>query len=217
MVAVGAVAVGRAAQGWLPAGSTVQHTVPAAELAAALTALDQLEVRGRAPMTGYDRALFGDGWGDLDLDGCDTRNEVLARDLVAPVLDPDGCLVLSGTLVDPYGGTTIDFVRGPHSDAVQIDHVVPLADAWQKGAQQWTAQRREQFANDQGNLLAVEGELNQAKGAGDAATWLPPVRGFRCAYAIRQVLVKAEYGLWVTSAEREALTRQLDGCVVADG
>lgn len=185
------------------------YLVPAAELATARTQLDALEVRGRAPMTGYDRSLFGDGWADLDGDGCSTRDDVLRRDLTD--LELDGCRVLSGTLADPYGGLPVAFSR-ERADEVQIDHVVALADAWQKGAQQWTATRREAFANDQLNLLAVDGALNQAKGAGDAATWQPPARSYRCAYAIRQVAVKAAYRLWVTAAERDALARELGRC-----
>ena len=83
--------------------------------------------------------------------------------------DPDdSCIVLSGTLDDPYTGEVITFERGEHSSAVQIDHVVALSDAWQKGAQQWSAETREQFANDPANLLAVDGPANQQKGAGDA-------------------------------------------------
>jgi hypothetical protein len=189
----------------------VRYVVPADELAAARTALDDLPVKGRAPMTGYAREQFGDGWADLDGDGCTTRDDVLRRDLTDVVLD--GCTVVSGVLLDPYGGTTVEFRRSDAS-AVQIDHVVALADAWQKGAQQWTAARRTEFANDPLNLLAVEGGLNQAKGAGDAATWLP-ARAYRCAYAIRQVTVKARYGLWVTAAEHDALRRWLGTCAAA--
>lgn len=183
--------------------------VPASEVAAARTQLDGLAVKGRAPKTGYDRDEFGNGWADADGDGCSTRDEVLARDLTAVELD--GCRVLAGTLLDPYGGTEIAFSRGRAED-VQIDHVVALADAWQTGAQQWTAAQRSAFANDPLNLLAVDGGLNQAKGAGDAATWLPPARSYRCPYAIRQVAVKAKWGLWVTAAERAALARELGRC-----
>jgi hypothetical protein len=125
----------------------------------------------------------------------------------------NGCLVLSGTLHDPYLGKTIAFVRGTNtSSAVQIDHVVPLSDAWQKGAQQWTTPRRTALANDLLNLLAVDGLSNQRKSDGDAATWLPPNKAYRCSYAARQIAVKAKYGLWVTGAERDALSRILAGC-----
>ena len=115
-------------------------------------------------------------------------------------------------LEDPYTGARIDFVRGPRSAEVQIDHVVPLADAWQKGAQQWTAQRREQFANDPANLLAVDGDANQAKGASDLATWLPKNKGFRCEYTARIIAVKSAYGLWMTEAEHRRAGELLDAC-----
>jgi hypothetical protein len=181
----------------------------------AMAALSTLSVKGRAPRTGYDRGLFGQAWADVDHNGCDTRNDVLRRDLAPYALKPgtNGCLVLSGTLHDPYLGRTIAFVRGANtSSAVQIDHVVPLSDAWQKGAQQWSTPRRTALANDLLNLLAVDGLTNQRKSDGDAATWLPPNKPYRCAYAARQVAVKAKYGLWVTSAERDALRRILAVC-----
>ena len=181
----------------------------------ALAALATLAVKGRAPKTGYDRSLFGQAWADVDRNGCDTRNDVLRRDLAPYVLKSgtNGCLVLSGTLHDPYTGMTIAFVRGRStSSTVQIDHVVPLSDAWQKGAQQWSTPRRTGFANDLLNLLAVDGLTNQRKSDGDAATWLPPNKAYRCSYAARQLAVKAKYGLWVTSAERDALGRILATC-----
>jgi hypothetical protein len=181
----------------------------------ARAALATLAVKGRAPRTGYDRALFGQAWADVDHNGCDTRNDVLRRDLRPYVLKSgtNGCLVLSGTLHDPYSGTTIAFVRGRNtSSTVQIDHVVPLSDAWQKGAQQWSTSRRTALANDPLNLLAVDGLTNQRKSDGDAATWLPPNKPYRCAYAARQIAVKARYGLWVTSAERDAFAGILAAC-----
>ena len=121
--------------------------------------------------------------------------------------------MLSGVLYGPYTGDRIEFVRGQGtSSLVQIDHVVALADAWQKGAQQMTAERRRDLANDPLNLQAVAGWVNQQKGAGDTATWLPPRRESRCGYVSRQVLVKERYGLWVTPAERDAMDRILAGC-----
>jgi Protein of unknown function (DUF1524) len=196
-------------------GSTAEPSVSSVRGGSALAALATLAVKGRAPKTGYDRALFGQAWADVDRNGCDTRNDVLRRDLTAYVLKPgtNGCLVLSGTLHDPYSGTTIAFVRGQStSSRVQIDHVVPLSDAWQKGAQRWSMPRRTAFANDLLNLLAVDGLTNQRKSDGDAATWLPPNKPYRCSYAARQIAVKAKYGLWVTSAERDAFTRILATC-----
>jgi hypothetical protein len=181
----------------------------------ALAALAGLPVKGRAPKTGYDRDLFGSGWGDPDRNGCDTRNDVLARDLTGESfkVGTHDCVVTAGTLADPYSGTAIVFVRGQGtSDDVQIDHVVAVSDAWQKGAQAWDAAERVAFYNDPLNLLAVDGPLNSQKSDGDAATWLPPNRGFRCGYVARQIAVKRSYALWVTAAERDAMSRVLAGC-----
>ena len=195
--------------------SIAGHTISPARTGTALAVLATLAIKGRAPKTGYDRTLFGQAWADVDRNGCDTRNDVLRRDLTAYVLKAGthGCLVLSGTLHDPYTATTIAFVRGQTTSAkVQIDHAVALSDAWQKGAQQLSADTRRAFANDSLNLLAVDGLTNQRKSDGDAATWLPPNKPYRCAYAARQVAVKVKYRLWVTSAERDALARILATC-----
>jgi len=188
---------------------------PASRPGTAWAALETLAIKGRAPRTGYARDLFGQAWLDVDRNGCDTRNDVLRRDLTGYVLraGTHGCLVLSGTLHDPYTGATIAFVRGPTtSNAVQVDHVVALADAWQKGAQQWSPQQRAAFANDSLNLLAVDGPSNVRKGDGDAATWLPAATAYRCAYAARQVAVKVTYRLWITAAEHDALAGLLGVC-----
>lgn len=174
-----------------------------------------LPVKGRAPMTGYRRDLYGEGWADQDDDGCSTREEILQRDLTRPTYQRSGrCLVIAaGVLADPYTGRVVTFRRGAStSAAVQIDHVVALADSWQKGAQRLSAARRAQFANDPLNLLAVDGAANQVKGAADAASWLPSNRSYRCAYVARQVAVKARYGLWVTAAEKDAISRVLSTC-----
>jgi hypothetical protein len=176
----------------------------------AASALLQLEVKGRAPKTDYARSQFGSGW--TSSGGCDTRNVILARDLRDIALG-EGCKVTSGNLDDPYTGKTIQFSRGASTSAlVQIDHVVALSDAWQKGAQYWTLARRIQFANDPLELLAVDGQANQDKSGSDAASWLPPYKPFRCQYAARQIAVKLKYGLWVTNAEKIALERVLSSC-----
>jgi Excalibur calcium-binding domain/Protein of unknown function (DUF1524) len=202
-----------------PRDDAAPSTSPAAPLptppGTAAAALAELPVKGRAPRTGYDRELFGAGWGDPDRNGCDARNDVLARDLTGETFRPGtrDCVVASGTLVDPYSGATIAFRRGQGtSEAVQIDHVVAVSDAWQKGAQGWPPARRVAFYNDPLNLLAVDGPLNAQKGDGDAATWLPPARGGRCAYVARQIAVKSAYALWVTAAERDAMARVLAAC-----
>ena len=217
LVLVLAVGLGTGLPVWSEALESARFPVTAVDLDRARTELDGLAVKGRAPRTGYDRDQFGPAWADVDRNGCDTRNDVLARDLTGVTFQEGthDCVVLSGTLDDPYTGEAIDFVRGPASAAVQIDHVVALSAAWQKGAQQWDAETRRQFANDPANLLAVDGPTNGAKGDGDTATWLPPSTGYRCAYVVRQVRVKAAYGLWVTEAERAAMDRQLDRCIVA--
>lgn len=181
----------------------------------ALAALAELPVKGRAAKTGYSRAEFGQAWFDADRNGCDTRNDILRRDLRNFTLKAgtNGCLVLSGTLVDPYTGNTTNFVRSQSaSSAVQIDHVVALADAWQKGAQQLSLSTRTALANDPLNLLAVTSSMNEAKGDGDAATWLPPRKSYRCAYVARQVAVKVTYHLWVAVAEKDAIARILQTC-----
>ncbi|WP_426625946.1 HNH endonuclease family protein [Leifsonia sp. McL0607] len=183
------------------------------DASAARTALAALAVKGRSPATGYDRvAKFGEAWLDVDRNGCDTRDDILARDL-SDITTRSDCRVLTGTLDDPYTGRTIAFTRGQQTSArVQIDHVVALLDAWETGAQALSQEMRIQLANDPLELLAVDGPTNQAKGAGDAATWLPPAVGFRCEYVARQVSVKAKYGLWVKPAEKAALERILAGC-----
>ncbi len=212
VLVTGCTAVLPAAPGARAASSAVP---PALAPGTAADALASVAVRGRAPRTGYQREEFGSGWVDTDGNGCDTRNDVLARDLtgVAYVPGTEDCVVASGTLADPYSATTIAFRRGQGtSERVQVDHVVALSDAWQKGAQGWAAGRRAAFANDPQNLLAVDGPLNAAKGDGDAATWLPPQTGYRCAFVARQVAVKARYGLWMTRAERDAVAGVLEAC-----
>lgn len=180
----------------------------------ARNAINELVVKGRAPKTGYSRAEFGHAWADADHNGCDTRNDILRRDLSWTTAKPGtrNCVILTGTLVDPYSGETIAFARGANSANVQIDHVVALSNAWQTGAFQWSEEKRQRFANDPLNLLAVQGRLNSQKGDGDAATWLPPRKAFRCAYIARQVTVKLRYQLWVTAPERAAMARILDTC-----
>lgn len=192
---------------WQPA---VPQTSDAPMTGTAAALLETLAVKGRAPKTGYERTQFGNGWAKID--GCDARNIILHRDLVNPVVG-ENCKVLSGTLNDPYTGTVVEFTRGADSsDDVQIDHVVALSNAWQTGAQQLTYERRVALANDPLELIAAEGKANQQKSDGDAATWLPPNKAFRCQYVARQIAVKAKYDLWVTRAEYDAMKRVLQPC-----
>jgi hypothetical protein len=175
-------------------------------------ALARLEVKGRAPKTGYERDQFGNGWAESN--GCDTRNMILRRDMTDVTLDAvSQCKVLRGTLLDPYTGKTITFTRGTStSDDVQIDHVVALSNSWQTGAQLFDEAKRKALANDPLELLAVDGPANQQKSDGDAATWLPSNKGIRCYYVARQIAVKTKYGLWVTPAEKDAMNGVVAGC-----
>jgi hypothetical protein len=197
------------ASGFVAAGSAA----PAAALnPLAKTALHELSVKGRAAKTGYAREKFSDGWGDIG--SCDLRNYILKRDLSSEVMRRGySCIVETGILRDPYTAKTINFVRGQSTSIkVQIDHVVAVSDAWQKGAQKLTYSRRYAFYNDPLNLLAVDGPTNSQKGDSDAASWLPPNKGYRCAYVARQIAVKRKYALWVTSAEKTAMASVLSKC-----
>ena len=175
----------------------------------AVEILAKLEVKGRAPKTGYNREQFYDGWPTVD--GCSLRQRIIKREFGdSAVLD--GCDVVAGEYVEPYTGEFRRFTTREEISKLQIDHVVALSDAWQKGAQYMTKEVREKIATDPLNLLAVDGAANQQKSDGDAATWLPHNKGFRCQYVARQVSVKYKYGLWVTEAEKNAIQRILENC-----
>jgi hypothetical protein len=195
-----------------PAGSGLR--TPSAATSPRLRAmLATIPVKGRAPRAGYDRDLFGPAWADINHNGCDTRNDVLRRDLTHDVLEAgtDGCIVLSGQLHDPYSGRVVEFQRSNAFD-VQIDHVVALADAWDTGAFRWAPRKRLHFANDPLDLLAVIGSENMSKGDSDAASWLPPSKSYRCAYVSIQIRVIYRYRLWITPAEARAMSRLLATC-----
>ena len=196
-------------------GIGASSTVDQATAGNALVQLESIPVKGRAPKTGYTRDEFGPAWADTDRNGCDTRNDILARDLTDETFKQgtNNCVVMTGVLADKYTGTTITFTRGQDTSSdVQIDHIVSLSDAWQKGAQQLDADQRKELANDPLNLMAAYGPTNGAKGDKDAATWLPPNKAFRCEYVARQTAVKAKYSLWVTQAEHNAIATTLQGC-----
>lgn len=185
----------------------------------AAEALTRLPVAAWSDALAYSRDAFGQRWSD-DIDvpgghnGCDQRSDVIRRDLAAVVIKPNtqGCVPQSGTLLDPYSGVTVAFVRGADTSAdVQIDHVVALSNAWRTGAQRLTPQQRQDFAGDPLGLLAVAGAVNQSKGDSDAAHWLPST-AYRCAYVARQIAVKTSYGFWVTADEAAAMAAVLAGC-----
>jgi hypothetical protein len=198
------------------AGITAPSAVSAeSKVGLAIAVLETLPVKGRAPKTGYARDQFGQAWADVNRNGCDTRNDILKRDMTSIIYKEKtrDCVVVSGTLVDRYSGETINFVRGNVSSMeVQIDHVVALSNAWQTGAFQLTLAQRTALANDPLNLFAVKGKLNLQKSDGDAATWLPPLKSFRCAYVAQQIAVKAKYSLWVVPPEKAAIVAILAKC-----
>ncbi|PWN04950.1 deoxyribonuclease [Nocardioides silvaticus] len=191
--------------------------------------LSQVGVVAQRPdVPGYERdcgpgqgCVFGTEWSDAtdapdSRNGCDTRNDVLRRDLIDTVIDPDtqGCVVLSGTLHDPYTGRAIPFERGwETSIAVQVDHVIPLAAAWDLGAWRWSAARRATFANDiRRELLAVGGPANMSKGDSTPASWLPPNKAFRCEYAVLYLRASLHYALPITRADAEVLENVARRC-----
>nr|WP_232291722.1 HNH endonuclease family protein [Frankia sp. QA3] len=203
---------GAAADGQPGAASTA-GAGSAGAAGSALALLGTLPVRAEDNSPKYRRDEFGTAWSDVDHNGCDTRNDILRRDLHSTtVRRSDGCTVLTGELTDPYTTRIIRFDRSRSASAVQIDHVVPLADAWRTGALDWTDAERLQFANDPENLLAVDGPTNQRKSDHDAAEWLPPSPGAQCPYIARQVGLKSRYHLWVVAAEAQAMRAVLQKC-----
>ena len=204
LISAGVVAIS------IPPASAVE-SVPGV----AVAVLETLPVKGRAPKTGYSRDAFGQSWADVDRNGCDTRNDILKRDMTSVVYKAKtrNCVVLSGTLIDRYSGETINFVRGDVSSMeVQIDHVVALSNSWQTGAFKLSIAQRTALANDPLNLFAVKGRLNLQKSDGDSATWVPPMKSFRCAYVAQQIAVKAKYSLWVVAPEKAAMLEILSQC-----
>lgn len=174
--------------------------------------LERLPVKGRAPKTGYSREEFYSNWPTID--GCNLRQRIIRREFGdSAILQSDNCTVISGEYDEPYTGEHIAFrVKEEITKGIQIDHVVALSDAWQKGAQELDAATRHNLATDPLNLLAVDSSTNQQKSDGDAATWLPPNKKFRCQYVARQVSVKYKYNLWVTEAEKSAIEQIFTNC-----
>jgi hypothetical protein len=201
----------------LPASTAAPSASSTASSATASDALQDLHALpvSDAYVPGYDRAAFGQAWADVDHNGCDTRNDVLRRDLTGILTRAGtrGCVVLSGTLHDPYTGRTIAFHRGETSSmAVQIDHRYPLGLAWQHGAASWTPAQREQFANDPVNLAAVDGPANEQKSDAGPGEWMPANTGDACTYATTFVAVATKWRLSLDTADEHALDRILTGC-----
>ena len=210
---------GAAGPALVPVG---QGDVPAGTLdpSGAAAALAGLAIADKAPLEGYERdcgegqgCVFGPAWADVDRNGCDQRNDVLHRDLTdVEVRDgTGGCVVVAGTLDDPYTGSVVPFVKAEASE-VPIDHVVPLAAAWVQGAAAWPAEQRRVFANDLGNLIATTRSVNSSKSDSTAEEWVPPDPAYGCSYATVIITVKDRYGLSVTPAEARALEDLLATC-----
>ena len=212
------VAVAVLASAFVVAGSAAAASRPQAGtpvwVVRACAQLARLPVHPSAPIAGYSRAAFGPACEGVDHNGCDTRNDILKRDLRSVVFKAGShCTVLTGILHDPYTGRTMHFLGGLRtSSLVQIDRLVALGDAWQTGAVGWSAAKRLAFANDPVELLAVNGSANEAKGDADASGWVPPNRSFRCAYVAKQITVKTKHRLWVTAPEKSAMARTLANC-----
>lgn len=203
-----------------PSAKASVSTAPAPTAARARVALTRLRVEARPRGTeGYDRDLFGSDWIDTDHNGCNQRDDVLLRDAVpgsTRVAQQGSCDhdVLAGTWHDPYTGRTLTFtdLKDLHqAEAIQIDHIVPLAEAWVSGASRWSTDRREKFANDLGELLAVDGPTNMSKSDGDPAAWRPR-KGYQCTYARRWIAIKSRYSLAVDPPEKAALSQMLGFC-----
>lgn len=193
----------------------VDPTLTPAPPAATTASLNSLAVAPPADGGDYRRTdQFGRAWLDVDNNGCDTRNDILNRDLVSITFKyaGDTCIVQTGTLHDPYLGKTIGFERGDRSTDVQIDHIIPLKYAWIHGAQTWTQDKRVALANDPINLLAVDGPTNSSKGAKGPENWMPLNAAFTCQYATDFINVTAKYSLSITSADKRALAAALSRC-----
>ncbi|MFC4529559.1 HNH endonuclease family protein [Sphaerisporangium dianthi] len=186
----------------------------AKDLAEAIKIIEKVPTKGRGPKTGYDRDEFGYAWADnaeeipLAHNGCDTRNDILARDgEKLKYRSGSNCVLVSMTLDDPYTSKTIEWTKQDASE-VQIDHVMPLSYDWQMGASRWSRSKRVQIANDPLNLMPVDGSANSSKGDSGPATWLPPAKGIRCSYVVRFAQVALKYDLPVTAPDKDAMLTQ---------
>ncbi|MDR0627129.1 MAG: HNH endonuclease family protein [Bifidobacteriaceae bacterium] len=199
--------------GGTTASATVVLAADSETIAAALATLDAIPAEGADEAPDYEREAFlPGGWADLDHDGCYTRNEILQRDLVDVTFlasDPE-CKVATGQLIDPYTGVTVNFDRAESTTTVQIDHLVPLAQAWRAGAWKWNKERRVAFANDPDEVLATAGAANQSKGDKGPAEWLPELN--QCGYGAAYARLAGRYDLAIPAADRTALRALLESC-----
>ncbi|UFR07081.1 HNH endonuclease family protein [Streptomyces sp. Go40/10] len=190
------------------------HAAPAATARADSVTLPVSDALAQLPVrledrTGYERTKFKH-WVDADKDGCNTRAEVLKAEAVVAPERGARCKLSGGQWYSPYDDR---YIVGP--SGLDIDHLVPLAEAWDSGASAWTAKEREAYANDLGDdraLIAVSAASNRSKADQDPSTWLPPAAGYRCQYVTDWVADKMRWGLSIDTGERAALTKVLEDC-----
>ena len=188
-----------------------ENAIQLKDLTLALADLQNIPEKGRAPKTGYTRTEFYTTWPVID--GCNLRQRIIKREFKDKAI-LQGCDVIGGEYLEPYNGDYRKFhSKAEISKQLQIDHVVALSDAWQKGAQELTKDKRYELATDPLNLIAADGPANMQKGDGDAATWLPKNKAFRCEYVARQTQVKKKYSLWMTTAEKSTIRNLLTTCI----
>lgn len=217
VVAIGAgsvVAINSANQVQTPAvdSNSIVLVVASEENPLAKDTLSELKVKTAASKDGYSREKFYNGWPSVE--SCSLRQRIIRRDFgESAALDDDNCTVISGRFIEPYSGESYAYdSKDEISSEIQIDHIVALSDAWQKGAQKLDKDTRYKIATDPINLIAVDSTANRQKSDGDASEWLPENVAFRCEYVARQISVKYKYQLWVTRAERDAMAEVLEAC-----
>ena len=155
----------------------------------------------------YSREKFRH-WIDKDSDCQNTKTEIIIRDSTTAKLSPNSCTVLSSTLLDPYSGEIINYPE----EFIDVDHIVPLKEAWASGASTWTSAKREAFANDPNNLLAVSAHLNRQKGSKDPSLWIPPNKAYRCTYLKKWAAIKFTYSLDSDIQESVFIKQNLKTC-----
>lgn len=205
---IGVMAPASAADPRSPTGSWSAETPTVIDGALLAT----LEIREPGADSAYDRDAFGPAWKDVDGNGCDTRNDMLKRDLSRDTFDDDDCTVLTGTLKDPYTGEIIEFVRAMGGSQIDIDHMIPLSAAWHAGASEWTDAERLAYANDPLVLLAVDAGANRSKSDQTIAEWMPTNEAVACKYGASWVLVAAEYDLSISPEDHETLKELAAEC-----
>ena len=193
------------------------YAVSSAEHRSAKSHLSELEVRADnyAPPTRYDSKSMP-SWNDGDKNGCKTRDDILARDLVKTEFKAgDKCKIVSGELFDYYIGETILFDTNVSGGGIDVDHIVAKGDAWNSGGYRWDMVEWTGFANDPEELIAVSASINRQKGDKNAAQWLPPNEEFQCRYVVNQLNIKYKYALSVTDSEKMTMTNILrDNCII---